>query len=148
MSKMPRTDSDETITPSPASEHPHTSPSDAERGEVVPASAQAANEKTPQDGPLKRRTTGATADGVEKAQDPRTREWENDIVTWDGPDDPANPMNWPKHKKIRTTLLMGATTMSSTFSSSIFSSASEYISRDFHISTEVATLGLSLFVLG
>ena len=40
---------------------------------------------------------------------------EGDLVVWDGPDDPSNPQNFPRGKKIRLTLLFGLTTMCATF---------------------------------
>ncbi|GFZ43771.1 Uncharacterized MFS-type transporter [Saitozyma sp. JCM 24511] len=75
-------------------------------------------------------------------------EYKDDLVTFDGPEDPANPMNWSRGKKIRVTLMYGSTTMCATFASSIFSSASSFVAAQFGISTEVSILGLSLFLLG
>lgn len=45
-------------------------------------------------------------------------------------------------------MLFGLTTMCSTFASSVFSPALSYISVQYGISSEVAILGISLFVLG
>lgn len=28
------------------------------------------------------------------------------VVDWDGPDDPENPMNWPQHKKVLNIVLI------------------------------------------
>ncbi|ORY31964.1 major facilitator superfamily domain-containing protein [Naematelia encephala] len=70
------------------------------------------------------------------------------LVTWDGPDDPENPQNWPRTKKVGVTALLGFTTMSATFASSIFSSASPYVAKQYGISSEVGILGLSLYLLG
>ncbi|WVF66242.1 hypothetical protein IAT40_000982 [Kwoniella sp. CBS 6097] len=72
----------------------------------------------------------------------------SDVVDWEGPDDPENPQNWPHRMKVRVTLLYGMTTACATFSSSIFSAASQFVARDYGISTEVSILGLSLFLLG
>ncbi|EIW67873.1 hypothetical protein TREMEDRAFT_33081 [Tremella mesenterica DSM 1558] len=69
-------------------------------------------------------------------------------VTWDGPDDPACPMNWCSGKKLKCLILYGSSTMCATFTSSIFSSSAGFVARDYHISEEVALLGLSLFILG
>jgi len=87
---------------------------------------------------------------VGREDEPRqTREkGQSDIVDFDGPDDPANPMNWAKRKKIGVTILYGVNTMCATFTSSIFSSASPFIARQFGISNEVGILGLSLYLLG
>lgn len=70
------------------------------------------------------------------------------LVEFEGPDDPYNALNWPFRKKVITTALYGLTTMATTFASSVFSPAIEQVSSEFHISQEVSTLGLSLFLAG
>jgi MFS family permease len=70
------------------------------------------------------------------------------IVDFDGPDDPYRPLNWLFKKKAITTALYGLTTMSTTLGSSIFSPATEQIAADYHVGTEVATLGTALFLFG
>jgi hypothetical protein len=72
----------------------------------------------------------------------------NDLVTFDGDDDPKNPRNWSTRYKASITMLLGATTCGATFTSSVFTAASPSIQRDYGISPEVATLGLSLYVAG
>lgn len=69
------------------------------------------------------------------------------IVGWDGPDDPDNPMNWPTRKKWMITISLGMLTWVVTFASSIFSTAVRPAAKEFGVSTEVMTLGTSLFVL-
>lgn len=49
-----------------------------------------------------------------------------DLVVFDGPDDPENPLNWPKSKKWAVTMAMGAMTFVVTFSSSIYVSLSAF----------------------
>ena len=44
--------------------------------------------------------------------------------------------------------MLGYTTLVSAFTSSIFSSATRAVAQDYHVSTEVGILGLSLYVLG
>ncbi|KKY20874.1 putative mfs multidrug [Phaeomoniella chlamydospora] len=70
------------------------------------------------------------------------------LVVWDGPDDPENPMNWPITKKWTVTILLATMTLTITFASSIFSTATIRVSEEYHISNEVSILGTSLFVLG
>lgn len=77
----------------------------------------------------------------EKAKDPN-------LIEWDGPNDPENPMNWPMSKKWRVTVAMGLMTFCVTFASSVFSNATIPTAELFGVSTEVTTLGTSLFVLG
>lgn len=73
---------------------------------------------------------------------------EADLVDFDGPDDPYRPINWPTKKKVVTTLLYGLTTMSATWASSSYSAGTEQISHQFHVGSEVATLGTTLFLFG
>ena len=70
------------------------------------------------------------------------------LIDWDGPDDPENPMNWSRSKKWITTAMLGIVTFCVTFASSVFSNATFITAKEYHVSTEVTTLGTSLFVLG
>jgi MFS transporter, DHA1 family, multidrug resistance protein len=70
------------------------------------------------------------------------------LIVWDGPNDPENPMNWPASKKWIITVALGMMTFCVTFASSVFSNATVPTSIEFGVSTEVTTLGTSLFVLG
>jgi DHA1 family multidrug resistance protein-like MFS transporter len=70
------------------------------------------------------------------------------VVEFDGPDDPYHPQNWPLKKKLLTAAILGYTTITSAFTSSIFSAATPYVAAEFHVSREVGILGVSLFVLG
>jgi DHA1 family multidrug resistance protein-like MFS transporter len=71
-----------------------------------------------------------------------------ELVDFDGPDDPYKPLNWTLKKKVYTTLLYGFTTMGSTWASSVFAPGLGQIAEQFDVSTEVATLGLTLLLLG
>lgn len=71
-----------------------------------------------------------------------------DLVDFDGPDDPYRPMNWSTKKKVSTTLLYGLVTMTATWASSSYSAGTDQIATQFGMSTEVATLGTTLFLLG
>ncbi|KAF2112687.1 major facilitator superfamily domain-containing protein [Lophiotrema nucula] len=70
------------------------------------------------------------------------------LVVWDGEDDPENPHNWTRGKKWRVTIVLGIMTFCITFASSVFSTATVVTAEQFGVSTEVMTLGTSLFVLG
>lgn len=73
---------------------------------------------------------------------------DQNLVEWDGPNDPGNPLNWSVKKKWIVTIMLGFVTLVVTFASSVFSSATLSVAELYHVSTEVATLGTSLFVLG
>ena len=83
----------------------------------------------------------------EGVEDKRQTKEEDNIIGWDGPDDPGNPQNWSRGKKLATTLFYASMTFCITFASSVFSTATEVTAAKFHVSTEVMTLGTALFVL-
>ncbi|KAL8828576.1 MAG: hypothetical protein Q9191_002513 [Dirinaria sp. TL-2023a] len=83
----------------------------------------------------------ARSEAQEKVNDPT-------VVGWEGPDDPQSPQNWPNSKKYITTVLYSTLTITLTFASSVFSTATEVTSKEFGVSTEVMTLGTALIVLG
>ena len=75
------------------------------------------------------------------------REKDANLVEWNGPNDPENPMNWSRGRKWMITLAMGSMTWVITFASSVFSTATVVTAHEFHTSEEVMILGTSLFVL-
>lgn len=76
----------------------------------------------------------------------RPTQWKNNVVAWDGPNDPQNPMNWTKSKKYTVTVFYASLTFCVTFASSVFSTATEVTAKTYGVSSEVMTLGTSLFV--
>ncbi|KAL3473777.1 major facilitator superfamily domain-containing protein [Aspergillus californicus] len=63
-------------------------------------------------------------------------------------DDAGNPMNWGEVRKWSIAAIATLSVFAVTFTSSAYSVSANEVFRDFDISTEVFTLGLSLFVLG
>ncbi|EOD50786.1 mfs multidrug transporter [Neofusicoccum parvum] len=78
----------------------------------------------------------------------QAEEKDPNLVEWNGSDDPGNPMNWPHWWKWTVTITLGMMTFCITFASSVFSTATVVTAEKFGVSTEVMTLGTSLFVLG
>lgn len=62
--------------------------------------------------------------------------------------DPANPRNWPLWRKWSILAVIILVDLTVSWTASGFSPASAEFSEEFGVSTEVATLGLSLTVLG
>ena len=83
----------------------------------------------------------------EQPQGPPQGPKDPNLVGWDGPNDPENPMNWPRSKKWIVTSFFSFMTFVITFASSVFSTATVVTSIEFGVSQEVTTLGTSLFVL-
>jgi hypothetical protein len=69
------------------------------------------------------------------------------IIEW-LEDDPRNPMEFPNWYKWTITLSMAAAVLGVSLCSSAFSSGFTSLIGEFGTGTEVATLSLSLFVLG
>ncbi|KAK4505914.1 hypothetical protein PRZ48_003879 [Zasmidium cellare] len=73
----------------------------------------------------------------------------NEVVDWDGPSDPENPMNWRKSRKIITLTVVTLMTILSPIASTICSSTQSAILQYFHSSNEaLGTLVTSIFLLG
>ncbi|GLI80157.1 hypothetical protein PoHVEF18_008508 [Penicillium ochrochloron] len=93
--------------------------------------------------------TGPLPDfGAGKPYPPPLPDKEEYVVEFAGRDDPLHPQNWPTSKKILTAVILSWTTLNSTFTSSIYSAAIGTVAHEFGVSSEVSTLGLSLYVLG
>lgn len=86
--------------------------------------------------------------GAGKPHPPSLPDPEQYIVEFNDANDPLHPQNWPLKRKIGISVTLAYTTFVSSFSSAIYSSAVGQISGHFHISTEVAILGVTLYVLG
>lgn len=68
-------------------------------------------------------------------------------VTWI-PDDPRNPMRFSQVKKWTFTMLVAIATLAVALVSSAYTGGVLEIEKEFGIGSEVATLGVSLFVVG
>jgi hypothetical protein len=86
--------------------------------------------------------------GAADGPPPPTQAKDPNLIEWDGPDDPGNPMNFSVSKKWVLTGVMGSLTWIITFASSVFSTATLVVAEEYNVSTEVAVLGTSLFVAG
>ncbi|KIW27664.1 uncharacterized protein PV07_07387 [Cladophialophora immunda] len=72
-----------------------------------------------------------------------------DVVGWDGPNDPENPLNWPARKKWTNVALLSLITLLTPFGSSMFAPAVPQVMQDFHSNSEdLASFSVSVYVLG
>ncbi|KAF2806393.1 MFS general substrate transporter [Mytilinidion resinicola] len=70
-------------------------------------------------------------------------------VDWDGPDDPAKPVNWPLRKKAKNLAIICYLSFLTPFSSTMFAPAVSDVMDTFHsTSAELASFVVSAFVLG
>ncbi|KAF8320462.1 MFS general substrate transporter [Clavulina sp. PMI_390] len=70
------------------------------------------------------------------------------MVGWDGPDDPANPMNWSSLYRWWLTFFSGLITLNASFSSSAPSGVIGSIGDDFGFGSIVGNLLISVFIAG
>ncbi|OKL59558.1 hypothetical protein UA08_05013 [Talaromyces atroroseus] len=84
----------------------------------------------------------------EQAPQNETTKIDPNFVTWDGPDDLANPKNWKTGRKWAVTFVVSSFTLISPLSSSILAPALSSIGQEFNITNDVElSLALSIFVL-
>ncbi|KAE8447016.1 hypothetical protein EG329_011150 [Mollisiaceae sp. DMI_Dod_QoI] len=86
--------------------------------------------------------------GGGKEYPPELPAQEEYVVEFDGHDDPSHAQNWPLRKKLYISGISAWSSLAATFGSSIFSPAAAGVEREYHVGSEVGTLGTSLFVLG
>ena len=69
-------------------------------------------------------------------------------VTWDGPDDPANPMNWNMGLKVSNVAIISAMTFVTPLASSMFAPGVPSIMTEFQsTNVQLATFVVSVYVL-
>ena len=86
-----------------------------------------------------------TAD-VEK-QHPKQQEQDSDLVTWDGLRDPENPMGWTCKRKLFVSGVLVSLPLIVNVGTSILSAAGVFISKEYHVGSEVTVLTTSLFLM-
>ncbi|KAJ5975549.1 hypothetical protein N7481_009256 [Penicillium waksmanii] len=88
------------------------------------------------------RTHETTIEEDESSRDPN-------IVDWDGPNDPENPLNWTKRQKISATVSIALITFLTPLGSSMFAPGVGQLVKDFEItSTELSSFVVSVYLLG
>ncbi|RMZ91598.1 hypothetical protein DV736_g1195, partial [Chaetothyriales sp. CBS 134916] len=98
---------------------------------------------TPQDNVI----SVASSNGSKQATEAPTPD--PNLVDWDGPNDPNDPLNWPRSRKWATLLPMSLFNFLSSVSSATMAPALQAINQDlkFH-SPALLVLSLSIFLLG
>ncbi|CAI7602493.1 unnamed protein product [Penicillium bialowiezense] len=86
--------------------------------------------------------------GANKEYPPLLPDSEGYVVEFDGANDPLHPYNWSLATKIFSVCILCYGTFAGSFASAVFSAAISGMSHEFHTSTEVGSLGVTLYVLG
>lgn len=72
-----------------------------------------------------------------------------DVVWWDGPDDPQNPMNWPFNRKWGTVILVSGITFLTPLASSMFAPGVPEVMETFNSTNDMLEgFMVSVYVLG
>ncbi|KAI1390884.1 MFS general substrate transporter [Hypoxylon trugodes] len=71
------------------------------------------------------------------------------IVDWDGPDDPNNPLNWPGPKKVFHIAYVSLFVLFANLAATMFAPGAAQLAEEFHITNStVTTFTVSIYVLG
>ncbi|ORY71024.1 MFS multidrug transporter [Pseudomassariella vexata] len=73
---------------------------------------------------------------------------DDNIVEWDGPNDPECPRNWPAGKKVAFVIATSAMIVAVSFGSSVFAPAEKVTAAQFGVSLTVMQLTVALWILG
>lgn len=70
------------------------------------------------------------------------------LVDWYGPGDGTRPLNWPLWRKVSLTTATCILAFIASLGSSIFSACLQQVQESFKVSYYIASMGVSLYVLG
>ncbi|KAI1116811.1 major facilitator superfamily domain-containing protein [Nemania sp. NC0429] len=71
------------------------------------------------------------------------------VVDWDGPDDPENPYNWPKVKKMAHVLIVSAFSLNANLAATMFAPGANQLAAEFNVTDPtIAAFTVSIYVLG
>lgn len=70
------------------------------------------------------------------------------VVGWDGPDDPECPRNWPVGKKLFFVMVTSSVIAAVSFGSSVFGPAAKVTAAEFGVAVIVMRLAVALWILG
>ncbi|KAJ5943732.1 hypothetical protein N7516_003900 [Penicillium verrucosum] len=86
--------------------------------------------------------------GANKEYPPLLPDSEDYVVEFDGANDPLHPYNWSTPRRIMLVCILCYGTFAGSFTSAVFSAAISGFSKEFNTSTEIGSLGVTLYVLG
>ncbi|KAL3466936.1 major facilitator superfamily domain-containing protein [Aspergillus heterothallicus] len=73
----------------------------------------------------------------------------HNLVDWDGPDDPQNPMNWPAWQRMTQVALASAFLLTANLAATMFAPGAASLAEDFNItSSTVVSLTVSIYLCG
>ncbi|KAF7557269.1 hypothetical protein G7Z17_g806 [Cylindrodendrum hubeiense] len=97
---------------------------------------------------------GAEAEDIEKQTSPagtvvNEPNTDPNIVDWDGPDDPENPLNWSSSKKNMHVVIVSLFSLSANLAATMFAPGAQQLADEFRVTdSTVEAMTVSLYVLG
>ncbi|KUM59436.1 hypothetical protein ACN42_g7712 [Penicillium freii] len=92
-------------------------------------------------------TTERQSEGLGSEQSSQLEK--QDAVDWDGPDDPANPLNWSQAKKNMHVIFVSVFTLYANLAATMFAPGAEQLVSEFHIANStIEAMTVSIYVLG
>ncbi|KIW13770.1 hypothetical protein PV08_08961 [Exophiala spinifera] len=77
------------------------------------------------------------------------QETKDNIVDWDGPDDPQNPRNWPAWKRMVQVVFASAFLLAANLAATMFAPGAAALAKEFNItSSTIITLTVSIYLCG
>ncbi|UPK93040.1 hypothetical protein LCI18_003975 [Fusarium solani-melongenae] len=77
------------------------------------------------------------------------QETKDNVVDWDGPDDPQNPRNWPAWKRITQVVLASAFLLTANLAATMFAPGAAALAKEFQItSSTIVSLTVSIYLCG
>ncbi|TVY32820.1 MFS transporter [Lachnellula subtilissima] len=77
------------------------------------------------------------------------QETKDNVVDWDGPDDPQNPRNWPAWKRMTQVVLATSFLLTANLAATMFAPGAAALAKEFHItSSTVTSLTVSIYLAG
>ncbi|KAI2608019.1 major facilitator superfamily domain-containing protein [Hypoxylon sp. NC1633] len=77
------------------------------------------------------------------------QETKDNVVDWDGPDDPQNPMNWPAWKRMTQVILATAFLLTANLAATMFAPGAAALAKEFQItSSTITSLTVSIYLAG
>lgn len=102
------------------------------------SSSSSSNGDAAQEKDVEKGGAEATAEEAEEPRDPN-------LVDWDGPEDPANPYNWPAKKKWANIAILSLLTLLVPLASSMFAPGVPDVMRDFGTTKYDFTVSISRY---
>ncbi|KAH8748568.1 major facilitator superfamily domain-containing protein, partial [Hyaloscypha sp. PMI_1271] len=77
------------------------------------------------------------------------QETTDNLVDWDGPDDPQNPRNWPAWKRMTQVVLASSFLLTANLAATMFAPGAAALAKEFYItSSTITSLTVSIYLAG